>query len=130
MRAALLILAALSLAFAPAPFLPRKAPPQESDEVVFQGEWTEMDSSDNSKPSSNDVKYVFAGKQVRVLQYGKEVSRWSMTLGPPATPRKLILTGDPAGNLLVYSYTIKTDAGAHWVTFQGRGVFMRPRGKR
>jgi len=121
-----LALAALSLAFAPAPFLPRKAPPVESDEQILQGEWTEMDSSNLAKPSSADVKYVFSGKDVTVLQTGKVVSRWTMTLGPAATPRRMDLAG-VGGGRLPYLYTLKTDGPTLRLVLQGRGEFMRPR---
>ncbi len=132
MPSALLTLAALSLAFAPAPFLPKKAAPvPETDEQILQGEWTEMDSSDHNKPSSNNVKYIFAGKDVTVTQSGTVVSRWVLNVRPPGAAGEQGVLDMPAagggGGRLVYRYTLKRTPVADWVTFHGRGVFRRAR---
>jgi uncharacterized protein (TIGR03067 family) len=89
MRCALLTLALLSLAFAPAPF-PRPSKPSglKGDLKALQGMWQQIDA-----PAGHpaDVVLTVAGDRFTFSRRGKVASDWTARLDPTKTPAALDL---------------------------------------
>jgi uncharacterized protein (TIGR03067 family) len=102
-----LLLAALSLGFAPAPFLPRKLTPVEADLKALQGEWVLVSlsvGSEGMKPAEGRWAQrwcVFEGRIRRSFQGAVMSAKSSFTLDTAAAPRR-------------YEAVVEPKAGGKW----------------
>jgi uncharacterized protein (TIGR03067 family) len=92
-RFVLLLLAGLSLAFAPAPFLAKKPNPVAAELEALQGEWHLHEYTSGGSPVGCSATYVIAGGRCDVRQKGAVVSRWKVTLDLSASPPAMIWLG-------------------------------------
>jgi uncharacterized protein (TIGR03067 family) len=90
-RLTLLLLASLSLAFAPAPF--GKADTSKADLKRLQGTW-QLVAVTNGKNLARigDIRIVIAGNDVTVQIDGNVFGKWSFTLDAGKRPKAIDLT--------------------------------------
>jgi uncharacterized protein (TIGR03067 family) len=97
-----LLLASVSLGFAPAPFLAKKLTPEEADLKALQGKWVLVSISDGLKgfsPAGGEWAEhwcVFDGRTCRSYERGVMYAKSSFTLDAAATPRRYEADVEPA----------------------------------
>lgn len=121
-RAGLILLAAASLGFAPAPFLAPKPGSARADLKALQGEWEAVRSSGvpHEVLAENPQTDVFVGDRLLVY-YGKRLAiRWKVRLDPTRGPKWMDLMED--GEPPVFSvYRLEGDTltTATWCKLDG-----------
>jgi uncharacterized protein (TIGR03067 family) len=99
-RFVLLLLAGLSLAFAPAPFRAKKQDAVAVELKALQGEWVIQKYVYCGRPITlpEGSSEAFAGGRCVVRYAGEVVSRWKITLDHSRSPRVMTMVGEgPAG---------------------------------
>jgi uncharacterized protein (TIGR03067 family) len=142
MRYALLTLAGLSLAFAPAPFpKPNKGPTPRGDLKALQGDWLQVNPPGGvmGRPAADLVLRV-AGDRFTFMRAGRAVSEWTGHLDTSKKPPTLDLRnakGAPAatgvtvlgvyalaGDSLQFAYRIGSGGQRPLAVQAGPGVQM------
>ncbi len=101
MRRLFPLLAALSLGFAPAPFLAQKPTSVEADLKALEGEWEQVSEAVDGgapMPPPYPISDVFAGGRLATTHGGEVASRWRVTLSPTATPKAMDILGESPDN--------------------------------
>jgi len=113
------LLAVMSLGFAPVPFpKPPKPVLVPLDQEALQGEWLEEGGS--------QVVYLFAGTKVTVTQIGRHCSGWIMTLDPKRMPKSMHLDGDRTTTTGTIPYLYSLEGGKLTLMLKGSNrVFQR-----
>jgi uncharacterized protein (TIGR03067 family) len=89
-RGVLLLIASLSLAFAPAPFPRRgKREPNASDLQKMQGAWVRVQLGISAQPSADNCAVTITGDR---MQFPSRTDAWTLTLDPGRRPRTIDAT--------------------------------------
>jgi uncharacterized protein (TIGR03067 family) len=115
MRLLVPLLLALPVWAAPAPFLPRKLTPAETEFKALQGEWIGQTYIRDGMPTKllGDSSNVFVGDVSTVRNSGLLCSRWRFTLDTSKTPAVMNLVGEAptsfVGNIIRCRYRLDGD---------------------
>jgi uncharacterized protein (TIGR03067 family) len=115
-RTPALVVAGLSLGFAPAPL------PKADDSKALQGTWviTKAQYGASDDRSTVGLHAVIKGNNITFLRKGKPTASWDMTLDPKKKPKALDLKRGPRafaciyevrGNTLTFSYYLSGKPG-------------------
>ena len=121
-----LVLASLSLAFAPAPF-PRRQPAFASDAQRIQGDWllTTQFHNGSETRTTDGTRWVFGqGGKMQIVSGGR--FDWTYSINPAATPRTLDMSF--GGNVLRAVYSVDNDTLT--ITYNPGDWGKRPAGLR
>jgi uncharacterized protein (TIGR03067 family) len=113
MRACALLLAVVSLAFAPAPF-PKQGDPNKEDLKKMQGSWTTVRRTYGGKPMTGrgEMTVVISGDRVKYLVDGMVRTEWIITLDAKKQPKifdRKKVSGAGAGQILRGVYRLEGD---------------------
>jgi uncharacterized protein (TIGR03067 family) len=117
-RPVVFLVVALSLGFAPAPFLARKASPAEADLKALQGVWVPVDETQGGQPSKDTRprEEVYTGDRLVINFHGKApVARWKVALDPTKSPKRMDLL---AGTRVVVRCAYRLDGGTLTVWYR------------
>jgi uncharacterized protein (TIGR03067 family) len=109
MRHVLMLLAVLSLAFAPLP-RSRPKPDGRADSQKVQGEWVLVHASTGGKSDGNVLEgLVFSGNGFRMLGPVGYRGDWTFAMNPKAGPKSLDMVAPGGGLLIEAVYSLEGD---------------------
>jgi uncharacterized protein (TIGR03067 family) len=111
-RSALLLLALLSLAFAPAPLpRPAKRGPNGEELKKMQGTWALVSEREEGRQLRvGNVRAVIEDNDLTFFVGGKKTGEWTFTLNATTKPKALDMQMCPPGDLLIRAvYALEGD---------------------
>jgi uncharacterized protein (TIGR03067 family) len=121
-RPVALLVVALSLGLAPAPFLARKASPAETDLKALQGVWVPVNETEGGQPSKDTRprEEAYTGDRLVINFFGKgPEARWRVALDPAKSPKWMDLMN---GTRVVVRCAYRLQGGTLTVWYRNDGI--------